>query len=108
MPSATLPSQCITFSASGSRNTSMNRVPSTIDTTSMIAVAFTEYGVSRVWAQTMTVNARSRRVMEQCGMRYVRTFHQTWDQPLPGSELGEVEYAITREQWLRITGTRLP
>src|SRR5262245_16701575 len=39
MPSAMLPSQWNAFRASGNRNTSRNRLPSTIETTSMIAHA---------------------------------------------------------------------
>jgi RimJ/RimL family protein N-acetyltransferase len=61
--------------------------------------AFDTVGQSRVIAQTMAVNAGSRRVMEAVGMRYVRTYHQRWEDPIPGSELGEVEYEITREMW---------
>ncbi|XVV15652.1 GNAT family N-acetyltransferase [Actinoplanes sp. CA-131856] len=56
-------------------------------------------GQSRVIAQTMAVNVGSRGVMEKVGMRYVRTFFPTWDDPLPGSELGEVEYEMTRAMW---------
>ncbi len=63
----------------------------------LIAKAFTELGVERVWAQTMAVNTRSRRVMEKSGLRYVRTFFMDFDDPIPGTEKkGEVEYAITR------------
>lgn len=54
----------------------------------------------RVIAQTMAVNAGSRAAMEAVGMRYVRTCCQRWDDPLPGAELGEVEYEVTREAWL--------
>ncbi|MER7459147.1 GNAT family N-acetyltransferase [Micromonospora sp. NPDC126480] len=61
--------------------------------------AFDTVGQRRVIAQTMAVNTGSRRVMESVGMRYVRTFHPAWDDPLPGSEQGEVEYEITREMW---------
>jgi hypothetical protein len=32
-------------------------------------------------------------------MRIVRTFHQDWPYPIPGDEHGDVEYAITREEW---------
>jgi RimJ/RimL family protein N-acetyltransferase len=66
----------------------------------LIRHGFEDLGLSRIFAETMAVNEASRATMAAVGMRYVRTFHQTWDQPLPGSELGEVEYAITREQWL--------
>lgn len=48
----------------------------------------------------MAVNTRSRAVMARLGMRYVRTFHQHFDDPLPGTEHGEVEYAIDRTVWL--------
>ena len=61
--------------------------------------AFTELGTRRVWAETMFVNTRSRRVMERSGLRFVRVFHVHFDDPLPGTEHGEVEYAITREEW---------
>jgi RimJ/RimL family protein N-acetyltransferase len=61
--------------------------------------AFDTVGQSRVIARTMAVNAGSRGVMEAVGLRYVRTFHPTWDDPLPGTELGEVEYEMTREMW---------
>jgi len=33
-------------------------------------------------------------------MHYVRTYHPQRDDPLPGAELGEVEYEVTREIWL--------
>lgn len=61
--------------------------------------AFEHAGLQRVFAHTMFVNRRSRRVMEKIGMRHVRTFFPEWDNPFPGSEQGEVEYAITRETW---------
>jgi len=53
----------------------------------------------RVWAQTMAVNSRSRRVMEKAGLAYVRTSHEEFDDPLPGTEHGEVEYALTKAEW---------
>jgi RimJ/RimL family protein N-acetyltransferase len=62
--------------------------------------AFDTVGQRLVIAQTMAVNAGSRGVMEAIGMRYVRTFFPHWEQPLPGSELGEVEYEFTREMWV--------
>lgn len=60
---------------------------------------FAELGVERVVATTMAVNLGSRRVMEKVGLRYVRTFAAEFDEPLPGSEHGEVEYALTRARW---------
>ena len=61
--------------------------------------AFDTVGQSRVIAQTMAVNTGSRRVMDAIGMRYVRTYFPTWDDPLPGADLGEVEYEMTRAMW---------
>ena len=66
----------------------------------LIDDAFTVAGASAVRAETMFVNAGSRAVMEKCGLRHVGTRHDEWDDPIPGTELGEVEYAITREEWL--------
>ena len=57
--------------------------------------------VQRVVATTMAVTAGSRRVMEKAGLRYLRTVHLNWPDPLPGTEHGDVEYEITRAQWLR-------
>lgn len=61
--------------------------------------AFTCLGAERVTADAMAVNRASRRVLEKCGLRYVRTFHAEFDDPLPGTEHGEVLYEITREEW---------
>jgi RimJ/RimL family protein N-acetyltransferase len=61
---------------------------------------FQDLGLERVFAETMTVNAGSRATMTAVGMEHIRTFHLDWDEPLPGSELGEVEYGISRKQWL--------
>jgi RimJ/RimL family protein N-acetyltransferase len=68
-------------------------------TRAIIDAAFSTLGARRVTAQTMVVNQRSRRVMERCGMRHVRTFFLEFDDPLPGTELGEVEYEVTAELW---------
>jgi RimJ/RimL family protein N-acetyltransferase len=53
-----------------------------------------------VVADTMAVNTKSRRVMVKCGLRFVRVFHEHFDGPLPGTEHGEVEYAVDRATWL--------
>ncbi|WP_433794627.1 GNAT family N-acetyltransferase [Actinoplanes sp. CA-252034] len=65
---------------------------------------FETAGQSRIIAQTMTVNAGSRAVMAKAGLRYQRTFFPDYP-PIPGSEEGEVEYAITRDEWLALTRT---
>jgi RimJ/RimL family protein N-acetyltransferase len=61
---------------------------------------FADLGLNRIFAETMAVNTASRATMRSIGMTHVRTFHQDWERPLPGTEHGEVEYAITRTQWL--------
>jgi RimJ/RimL family protein N-acetyltransferase len=47
----------------------------------------------------MTVNTASRRVMEKCGLTYLRTYHLQWPETIEGTELGDVEYALTRDDW---------
>jgi Acetyltransferases, including N-acetylases of ribosomal proteins len=67
--------------------------------------AFEDLGLNRVFAETMAVNTASRATMASIGMRHVRTFHLRFDEPIPGSEHGEVEYAITREEWRNLRAT---
>ncbi len=66
---------------------------------SLVAAGFADPAVDRVFAQTMAVNRGSRRVMEKTRLRFVRVVHLEWDDPLPGTEEGEVEYALTRAEW---------
>jgi hypothetical protein len=42
--------------------------------------------------------------MEKAGMRFVRLFFGEWPERIPGDEEGDVEYAITREEWLAARG----
>ncbi|MEV4811641.1 GNAT family N-acetyltransferase [Micromonospora avicenniae] len=72
----------------------------------LIRHGFEDLGLTRIFAETMAVNEGSRATMASVGLRYVRTFHLDFDHPLPGTELGEVEYALTRGDWLarRSTG----
>ena len=65
----------------------------------LIAKAFEELGARKVWASTMVLNVGSRRVMEKAGLRYVRTFWGEWPEKIPGDEHGDVEYALTRDEW---------
>lgn len=67
---------------------------------------FEDLQLHRIFAETMAVNHASRATMASVGLRHVRTFHLDWDDPLPGTEHGEVEYAITREEWLAMTSCR--
>ncbi|MGI5129407.1 GNAT family N-acetyltransferase [Pseudonocardia sp. CA-107938] len=64
----------------------------------LVRRAFVDLGATRVVATTMAVNIGSRRVLERSGLRWVRTFHLDWPDPLPGSEHGEVEYALSRRR----------
>ena len=65
----------------------------------LIDHAFRHAGAARVVAEAMVVHAASRRVMEKAGMSLVRTFQADWPYRIPGDEFGDVEYAITREDW---------
>ena len=62
-------------------------------------MGFTDLGVERVFAHTMTDNTASRRVMEKCGLSLVRTTPYEGDDIIEGSEHGEVEYELTRPEW---------
>ncbi|WP_214316795.1 GNAT family N-acetyltransferase [Nonomuraea sediminis] len=68
-------------------------------TRALIDRAFRDLGAERVWGQTMTVNLASRRVMEKCGLRYVRTFFEDWPDQIEGSDQGDVEYELLRPDW---------
>jgi RimJ/RimL family protein N-acetyltransferase len=72
----------------------------------LIAKAFTEFGVERITATTYEENVASRRVMEKCGLRFVRafrvsaedlaasdTFHTDAQDMFDGDD---VEYALDR------------
>ncbi|MEU4223224.1 GNAT family N-acetyltransferase [Nonomuraea sp. NPDC026600] len=65
----------------------------------LIDKAFAELGTRRVFARTMTVNRGSRRVMEKCGLRFVRTFFEDWPDVIDGSDQGDVEYELVRPDW---------
>ena len=83
------------------RRTAWGKGYATEGSLALIDHAFADPEVQRVWAETMAVNLRSRRVLEKCGMQHVRTAFPEWADPLPGSEQGEVEYALTRADWDR-------
>jgi RimJ/RimL family protein N-acetyltransferase len=74
----------------------------------LVRKGFTELGVQRVVATTMAVNRGSRRVMEKVGLRHVRTFAGDFPDPLAGSEEGEVEYALTLDEWRRTAAAAGP
>ena len=73
----------------------------------LVRLAFTGLGVREVVATTMAVNTGSRRVMEKAGLRYARTVHLDWPEPLDGNEHGDVEYRLRREEWQPAPGADL-
>jgi len=81
------------------RKTAWNRGYATEGSRALIRKGFTDLGVRRVVAHTMTVNHASRRVMEKCGLAFVRTYRSGDVPDIPGADQGEVEYALTREGW---------
>ncbi|MEV4498694.1 GNAT family N-acetyltransferase [Micromonospora arborensis] len=81
------------------RRSTWGRGLATEGSRALVRHAFDTVGVCRVWAETMAVNERSRRVMTKAGLHYVRTFHLQWDDPIPGTEHGEVEYELRAEEW---------
>lgn len=81
------------------RRSAWGRGYATEGSRALIRKGFAELGVDRIYAETMAVNAASRRVMEKSGLRYLRTFHQEWPDRIPGDEHGDVEYALTRAEW---------
>jgi RimJ/RimL family protein N-acetyltransferase len=65
----------------------------------LIRHGFEDLGLTRIFAQTMAVNEPSRATMASVGMHFVRGFVEHYDEPLPGTEQGEVEYEIRRDDW---------
>lgn len=65
----------------------------------LVRKGFTELGVQRVVATTMTVNTTSRRVVEKVGLKLVRTFCGDWPETIEGSEHGDVEYVLDKAEW---------
>ncbi len=71
--------------------------------TALVEHAFESAEVGRVVATTMVANVASRRVMEKAGLRHRRTWFYDRSDPIPGAELGDVEYALTLDEWPRRT-----
>lgn len=65
----------------------------------LVDTGFSRLGFTRIIANTMVVNQASRRVMEKAGLVYVATFYLDGPDSLPGAEHGDVEYALTLEDW---------
>jgi len=81
------------------RRSAWNQGYATEGSRALISMGFTELGVERVFALTMTVNTASRRVMEKCGLTLVRTIAYQGADVIEGAEQGEVEYALTKPEW---------
>lgn len=83
------------------RQRSWGRGYATEGSRALIDDAFMTRGARRVVAETMVVNAASRRVMEKAGMRADSVFRSDWPFPIPGDEHGDVRYVIDRAEWER-------
>ena len=71
----------------------------------LVRYGFDDIGLDRIIAQTFSVNAGSRAVMERIGLTYVRTFLTSSTLPVEGLEEGEVEYEMTRERGSAVRGS---
>jgi RimJ/RimL family protein N-acetyltransferase len=65
----------------------------------IISRGFTDLGIERVFAHTLTVNAASRRVLEKRGLALVRATPYEGPGTIEGAGHGEVEYALTKPEW---------
>ena len=81
------------------RRAAWNKGYATEGSRALIRMGFTELGVERVFAHTLTVNTASRRVLEKCGLIPVRTVPYEGPEVIEGSEHGDVEYALTKAAW---------
>jgi len=72
----------------------------------LLRYGFEELGLDRIFAQTMAVNTPSRATMASAGLTFRRAFISAaeYEDKIEGAEKGEVEYEITREQWLEKVG----
>ena len=81
------------------RKAAWNKGYATEASRALVRKCFTELGVDRVTAHTLTVNRASRRVMEKCGLALVDTRPAPNLSGVPGADQGEVVYALTRQEW---------
>jgi RimJ/RimL family protein N-acetyltransferase len=84
------------------RRAAWNQGYATEGSRALIRMGFTGLGVERVFAHTLTVNAASRHVLEKCGLTLVRTRPYEGAFVIAGAEHGEVEYALTRPEWVAL------
>ena len=83
------------------RRAAWNKGYATEGSAALINMGFTDLGVQRVFAHTMTANAASRRVLEKCGLTLVHTVPYGGPDAdvIDGAEQGEVEYTLTKPEW---------
>lgn len=86
------------------RRSAWNKGYATEGSRALINMGFTELGVDRVFGHTLAVNTVSRRVLEKSGLTLVRTTPYQGPDVIDGSEHGEVEYALTKAEWLSHAG----
>lgn len=70
----------------------------------LINKGFQELAVTKVVAKAMSLNIRSRRVMEKVGMQFEKEFVYP-GAPFPGwcvEDCLEVKYGLTKERWLTL------
>ncbi|TFD76982.1 GNAT family N-acetyltransferase [Cryobacterium fucosi] len=65
----------------------------------LLAYGFEDVGLTQVFAETMAVNAGSRAVMSRLRLTYLGTRGEGANGPVPGSDQGTVDYAITKDRW---------
>ena len=63
----------------------------------LLRCGFEDLGLETIWCGHYDFNARSRRVVEKCGVRY--RFTEQADVPLLGERRTELHYALTRAEW---------
>ena len=70
----------------------------------LLAYGFGDVGLTRIFAETMAVNAGSRAVMSRLGLTYLGTRGEGDSGPIAGSDRGTVDYAITSDRWESFVG----
>jgi len=70
----------------------------------LLAHGFDDLGLTRIFAETMAVNTGSRAVMSRLGLTCIGTRDEGIHGPIPGSEHGIVDYAITKDRWAAVHG----
>jgi RimJ/RimL family protein N-acetyltransferase len=72
------------------RRVAWGRGLATEGASAVVGFAFDVLGAALVWGQAVPANAASLRVMERCGLRFVRS---------GGGSRSDLEYRLTRAQW---------